>query len=96
MSQHGSSYSDVLPDGVAITKELKSYQCPTTVWVQPGFGSPTDGISVWYSANGGATFKLWGAGEVFAYTDTVFDSPITHLKFQRTSGTGTNSTFGWN
>lgn len=94
MSQHGTSFSGELSDSSAVVKEMKGYPCPTTVWVRPGPASPTNGISVWYSLDGGINYDLWAAGEVFANTSTVFDSPISHLKFQRTTGSEPGATYG--
>lgn len=89
MGMHGLSFSGELSDGTAVTKDMKGHAFPSTVWVNPAPGSPSgDTVSVWYSVNGGTTYTLWSAGAVSEYTESVFDAPITNLKFQRTAGSG--------
>ena len=82
-------------DGEAII-DMNKAPLPATVWVVPN-GSDT--VAVSYSLDGGVTYKPWANGPVTAVsTDTekelVFYSGITHLKFERTDGDGTHSSYG--
>lgn len=83
--------SGTLGSGTAVIVPMRGAPLPATVWVNPAAG---DTVTVTYSCDGGTTYTAWAAGSVTAYTETVFDSGITHLKFQRTAGTGTTSTYG--
>lgn len=91
MGKHGLSLSGVLADGTAVVKAMSGVEFPSTVWARPASG---DTVSVEYSCDGGTTYTAWSAGAVTAYTESVFDAPITHLRFQRTAGSGTTSAYG--
>lgn len=80
-----------LLDGNAVICDVRAYGFPRTVWARPGEG---DTLAISYSCDGGTTFTAWAAGPVTAYTQAVFDAPITHIKGQRTGGSGTTSAFG--
>lgn len=81
----------VLVDGVAIVIPMAGGPLPATVWTVPVAG---DTVTISYSTDGGTTYQTWQYGAVTAYTESVFDSGITHIKGQRTAGSGTTSTFG--
>lgn len=80
-----------LADGTAVVLDLKWNEFPLTVFANPVSG---DTVTVSYSCDGGNTYTAWSAGSVTVYTESVFDAPVTHLKFQRTAGSGTTSTYG--
>jgi len=87
--------STILADGVAKDIDMSNHPAPLTASVYPE-GDAT--VNVWYSLDGGVTFKEWENGEVTtASTDLekelTFYSGITHLRFQRTAGTSALSTF---
>ena len=84
----------VLTSDTAITHDMKWAPQPLSVWVNPVAG---DTITVSYSLDNGATYTAWSLGAITsASTDKslVFYSGITHLRFQRTAGTGVTSTYG--
>lgn len=91
MGMHGLSRRAELPDGTAVEFDMKGFAFPSTVWVRPASG---DTVAISYSCDGGTTYTAWSAGAVTVYTESVFDAPITHLKFQRTAGSGTTSACG--
>lgn len=78
-----------LPDGTAVEVSAVDLPLPATVWIRPAVG---DTVSYWHSCDGGTTYTLRGA--VTAYTEDVLDSGVSHLKFQRTAGSGTTSAYG--
>lgn len=81
MGMHGLSRSTSFEDGSDVqTFEMKGYAFPSTVWAAPGSGYS---ITVSYSCDGGVNYTNWSAGSVTAYTESVFDAPISHLKFTR-------------
>lgn len=87
--------STLLADGDALTFDMSLAPVPMTVAVVP-VGDAV--VNVWYSMDGGATYREWPNGGVNAVTpddekEIVFYSGITNLKFQRTSGTNATSTF---
>jgi len=63
------------------------------VWVLPMAGM-SDGITVFYSQDGGTTYTPWPMGEAKAPIADVIVATATHLKFQRTSGSGHQSRWG--
>ena len=89
--RHGLSFSGTLGSGTAVPVAMAEVEFPSTVWVRPAAG---DTVSVEYSCDGGTTYTAWSHGPVTAYTESVFDAPITHLRFQRTAGSGTTSAYG--
>lgn len=80
MGMHGLSRSTSFEDGDVQTFDMKGYAFPSTVWASPGSGYS---IAVAYSCDGGTTFTNWAAGTVSSYTESVFDAPISHLRFTR-------------
>lgn len=84
-------FNRTLADGTAVTVDTKWMDFPLTVFANPVVG---DTVTVSYSCDGGTTYTTWSPGAVTTYTESVFDSGITHLKFQRTGGAGTTSTYG--
>lgn len=80
MGQHGLSRSTAFEDGDVQTFEMKGYAFPSTVWAAPGSGYS---IAVAYSVDGGVNYTNWSAGTVTSFTESVFDAPISHLKFTR-------------
>lgn len=81
--------SGTLANGVAVIVPMAGAPLPATVTVNPAAG---DTVSVWYSLDGGARYTLRSA--VTIYTEDVLSGGVTHLKFQRTAGAGTTSTYG--
>lgn len=75
----------------AVVLNMKDRPIPCTVWVQPTVG---DTVTVSYSLDNGTTYTTWPNGPVTAASSDVLTSGITHLKFQRTAGTGVTSTCG--
>jgi len=61
-----------------------------TVFVRPQAG---DSVSVTYTVDR-VNWENWPAGSVTAYTVDVLDAPVLALRFTRTSGSGTTSTYG--
>lgn len=88
---NGLSRFAELPNGDAVELRMNGVHVPFTVWARPGDG---DTVTIWYSCDGGTTYTEWAAGAVTAYTETTFVSPVSHIKGQRTSGSGTSSAFG--
>ena len=90
MGKHGLSRVTAFEDGSDVqTFSMQGYDFPSTVWVSPGSGYS---IAVAYSVDGGVTFTNWSAGTVSVYTESVFDAPISHLRFTR-SQTASPTTF---
>lgn len=87
----GVTTPTILVNGTAVVVSTADYPLPATVWVRPAAG---DTVALSYSCDGGTTYTAWSAGSVTAYTESVFDGPITHIKGQRTAGSGTTSAFG--
>lgn len=84
--------TNLLVDGNAVVWDVvPTPRYPFTVWVRPAAG---DTVAVSYSCDGGTTYTAWAAGGVTSYTESVFDAPISHIKFQRTAGSGTTSAYG--
>lgn len=80
MGMHGLSRSTVFESGDVQTFAMQGYAFPSTVWARPGSGYS---ITVSYSCDGGVTYSTWAAGTVTAYAESVFDAPISHLRFTR-------------
>ena len=85
-----------LVDGLVRNISMRGASLPATVWVNP-LGS--DAVSVWYSKDSGAKWVLWENGAVVAgdpesKKELGFFSGVTHIRFQRTAGTGITSTCG--
>lgn len=81
MGMHGLSRVTSFEDGSDVqTFEMKGYAFPSTVFAAPGSGYS---ITVAYSVDGGVNYTNWAAGSVTSFTESVFDAPISHLKFTR-------------
>lgn len=83
--------SGTLTDGTAVVIPFDGLPTPTTVWVVPVSG---DTVLVEYSLDEQVTFENWPKGSVTARASDVLNSGVTHLRFSRTAGAGTTSTFG--
>lgn len=80
MGMHGLSKAVDFVDGDVQIVAMKGYSFPSTVWAAPGSGYS---ITVAYSVDGGVNYTNWSAGTVTSFTESVFDAPISHLKFTR-------------
>jgi hypothetical protein len=80
-----------LANGVAVVVPMLGASIPSTVWVVPAAG---DTVLVEYSMDNGVTFENWPNGSVTARSKDTLVSGITHLRFSRTVGSGTTSTYG--
>lgn len=87
----GVSIGGTLLDGVAVIVKMAAKPLPATVWTLPVAG---DTVTVSYSVDNGTSYVVWPNGAVTAFSKDVLLSGITHLKFQRTAGSGTTSTYG--
>jgi len=87
----GLQLKKTLVDGVAIEAPTFEFNIPSTIWAIPRDG---DTVNLWVSLDGGTTWEEWSRGAVTAAASDVLTSGITHIKGQRTSGTGIASTFG--
>lgn len=87
----GPFASGVLTDGIAKIIDMGGAPLPSTVGVNPAAG---DTIAVSYSIDAGRTYNAWPNGPVTAYSSDILTSGVTHIKFQRTVGSGTTSTYG--
>lgn len=91
----GRNFSDgTLADGTAVVIDMLGAPMPCTVWARPASG---DTVTVSYSVDGGQNYEVWQqgtSGAVTAYAADVLLGPVTHVKFQRTAGAGTTSTYG--
>lgn len=79
----------VLGDGVEEVIQMAGAPVPCTVYINPAVG---DTVSYWYSLDGGVSYILQGTAS--AYTEEKLVGSVTHLKFQRTAGSGTTSSYG--
>jgi hypothetical protein len=90
-SMPGLFNATTLTSGTAVVVPMKSAPRPATVWARPVAG---DTVTVSYSTDNQANWITWPNGAVTAYSQDVLLSGITHLRFQRTAGSGTTSTCG--
>lgn len=90
----GQFASGTLADGNAVIIPMAGARLGCVVWTEPVVG---DTVTVSYSYDGGTTYYEWPHGPVTSTStdkaDTV-NGAITHVKFQRTGGAGTTSTYG--
>lgn len=85
----GVFFKGALVDGTAVVVNMARAPLPALVWVRPAAG---DTVAMTYSTDGGVNYN---AGiSATAYTEDKFVAGVTHVKFQRTAGTGTTSTVG--
>lgn len=96
MGMHGLSRVTAFEDGSDVqTFEMKGYSFPSSVFADPGSGYS---LTVAHSIDGGINYTNWSAGAVTSYTETVYDAPISHLRFTRSQtsspATGTTSRAG--
>lgn len=90
----GLLHTGTLVDGTAQTIAIHDLPLPLTVWVRPFAG---DTVTVSYSTDDGANYQVWPngtAGAVTAYSEDALISGATYIKFQRTAGSGTTSSWG--
>ena len=87
----GKFSSGTLVDGTPVIIQMYGASLPSTVWVVPVAG---DTVLVEYSMDGGVTYDNWPNGAVVARSKDVLVSGTTHLRFSRTAGAGTTSTYG--
>lgn len=81
MGMHGLSRVTEFENGNDVqTFEMKGYAFPSTVFVDPGSGYS---IAVAYSIDGGVNYTNWMAGASSSYAESVFDAPVSHIKFTR-------------
>lgn len=83
--------SGVLTSATPAILNVREADIPLTVWVVPASG---DTVLVEYSMDNGVTFENWPNGSVVARAKDTLVSGITHLRFSRTAGAGTTSTYG--
>ena len=88
MSQR-DGLSGTLVDGTAAVVVTKQCKLPATVAVYPAGG---DTVTVEYSMNG-STWTAWSFGGVTAAAMDVLDSPVAQMRFTRSAGSGTTSTY---
>lgn len=89
-----------LTDGNAVVVDVRSMpgagawgSPPLIAHVLPMDGTG-DGITVSVSNDGGNTFSVWPLGECREPAAELLVAAATHLKFQRTSGGGSQSRWG--
>lgn len=91
-TMQGQVFKGTLGSGTAVEKNVGGgWPLPMTVWVDPAGG---DTVRVRYSTDGGVNWRTSTIAGATAYQETVFDSGITALEFQRTGGSGTTSAYG--
>lgn len=83
--------SGTLTSGTPVVVAMAGAPIPATVWVSPVSG---DTVLVEVSFDGGVTYENWAKGSVTARASDVLNSGVTHLRFSRTAGSGTTSTYG--
>lgn len=84
------AYSGTLVDGSAAIVDTGDVY-PLTVWVAPEAG---DTVTVEYRVSSAAPWTAWAKGAATSYTDDVLVGPVAQLRFTRSAGSGTTSTFG--
>ena len=93
MNKH-DGVSGYLTSGTAVIVNLVGFYIPTKIGVTVVVG---DTVTVSYSIDGGITYIVWPLGAITStslVTSDTLAAPITHVKFQRTAGAGTTSTYG--
>ena len=88
MSQR-DGISGTLTSGSAVTVTTSRVKLPATVAVYPVAG---DTVTVEYSMNG-STWTAWSFGGVTAAQMDVLDAPVAQMRFTRSAGSGTTSTY---
>lgn len=91
MRMNGAYHIGTLGSGTAVTISLIGAPVPSTLWAIPAAG---DTVNMWVSFDNGTNWTEWSKGAVTAAANAALISGATHLKAQRTAGTGTTSTFG--
>lgn len=94
-AMRGVSIVETLADDTAFIISMVDQPIPATAWVRllAADITGTTSITVSYSLDNGANY-ITIAVVTTATWEVTFDSGITHLKFQRTAGTGETSTCG--
>ncbi len=84
-----------LVDDYAVIVPTVGGPLPATVWVNLEAADIAAGtqVTVSYSKNGGEKYTTLAIVTADGWED-IIESGITHLKFQRTAGTGVTSTCG--
>ena len=85
----GLFFKGKLVDGNAIVVPMARAPLPALVWVRPAAG---DTVAMTYSTDGGVNYSAGLTATVYA--EDKFLAGVTHVKFQRTAGTGTTSEAG--
>lgn len=83
--------SGTLVNGTPVVVTMEGAPIPSTVWVVPVSG---DTVLVEVSFDAGVSYENWAKGSVTARASDVLNSGVTHLRFSRTAGSGTTSTYG--
>lgn len=91
LTMRGAFNITPLPSGTAVVVSMTGAPIPATVWARPAAG---DTVAVTYSTDNGVNWQAWPTGPVTADAQDVLLSGVTHVRFQRTAGTGTTSTCG--
>ena len=82
----------VLANGTAVTYPMQGCPLPAVAWAEAVTG---DTVTITYSVDGGANYRaLVPANVTSGYQEWRIGTNVTHLKFQRTAGSGTTSTYG--
>lgn len=84
-----SQPTGVLTNGNAVDVSMANAPIPSTVWIRPAAG---DTVTYSHSCDGGTTYTVRGA--VAVYTEDILVAGVTHIRFQRTAGTGITSAYG--
>lgn len=81
----------ILKDGNGVIISMAGASIPSTLWVNPVAG---DTVNLWVSFDNGGNWLQWDNGPVTTLSALTLSSGCTHIKAQRTVGTGVTSTFG--
>ena len=90
-TMRGAFNITTLSSGTAVVVSMTGAPIPATIWARPAVG---DTVTVSYSTDNGINYNTWPGGAVTAYTEDALLSGITHVRFQRTAGSGTTSAAG--
>ena len=90
MARNDAFIAGKLIDSSAVILGMHQAPIPVMVRVNPAAG---DSVTVSTSTDGAVSFTDWAYGAATIYQQMVLVSAVTHIKFQRTAGTGTTSTY---
>lgn len=82
---------EVLVDGNEKIIDLSGATIPATLWVNPLGG---DTVNLWVSFDNMVTWVTWPNSAVTSFSYLTMLSGASHIKAQRTVGTGNTSSFG--